>query len=243
VRGWLAAVALLLATASSFAHLRFPAVRAERWLELRLGEDPIRIGYRLGFGAALAKEQRKAADRDGDGEVSAAEGNAALDAKTLELLGGLRVCTGDSLEQLDCQQLRQPDVELVEAEGWIPGPTGHLHFAWTLRLRTGARKLGAIRIEDGWETPGVEITEVSIQSPPERPLTRAGEGDSPDGTRLEFTWIEARRGSGPRVVAASWPKESDRVWPLLVIAGALIVAGTSSWYRAHKRARSAAGSG
>jgi hypothetical protein len=237
----LAAVAILLTAASALAHLRFPAVRAERWIELRLDQDPIRIDYRIGYGAALAKEHRKIADSDGDGEVSAAEGNAALDSRTAELLEGLRICTGDTVEQLECRALRPPEVELVEAEGWIPGPSGHLHFGWTLRLPSGAHKLGAIRIEDGWDAPGVEITDVRIEPPPAIALTSAGEGTSPEGVHTRFTWIEAR-GPEARVVSASWPKPAASRWPLLAIAGALILGGSLSWYRAHRKTRAAAGS-
>jgi hypothetical protein len=242
VRARLAAAALLLIAASSQAHLKFPELRAERWIELELDQDPIQLGYRLGFGAELAKQERKRADRDGDGEVSAAEGNAALDLKTAELLERLRVCTGDSPAELDCVALGLTAVELVEAEGWIPGPTGHLHFAWTLRLRSGARRLGAIRIEDDWQIPGVEITDVRIAPPAAISLTSAGEGDSPEGVRTQFTWIEARRGLGPRVVSASWPKQDDTAATRVAAALFMVLVGALLLYRAHK-ARGVAGPG
>ena len=152
------------------AHLRFPAVKAERWIELRLAEEPIRIGYRIGFGAALAAEVRKRADRDGDFEISAAEGNAALDARSAELLASLSVCTGAVLEEVSCRRLSLRDIERVEAEGWAPEDSGHLHFSWTLRLGERATEIGALRFEDDYSVSGVEISDGQIARPAHAPV-------------------------------------------------------------------------
>jgi hypothetical protein len=236
-----AAVALLALSTDAAAHLRFPTVRAERWIELRLDESPIRIGYRVGFGTELAKAARRAADRDSDGEVSVVEGNAALDDKTAELLSRVRVCVGRTLSEVECRPLSRRDVEQVEAEGWVPGPSGHLHFAWTLRLASDAADLGALRFEDAWEVAGVEITDVRIKPPRGAALTRAGEGDEPNDVASGFTWIEARRGAGPRVVAAAWPPQAHPSWPLLGLALASTLIGIVAWLRARRKPAPPAG--
>lgn len=230
-----AALALLFASAAAHAHLRFPGVRAERWIDVRLDETPIAIGYRVGFSAPLAKEERRRADRNGDGEVSAAEGNAALDGHTDALLAALQVCSGRTLDALECRALERRDVELVEADGWIPGPQGHLHFAWTLRLGHAAADLGALRVVDGWQIPSVEITDVRIRPPPDTALTSAGEGGQPSGVATGFNWIEARRGPGPREVVATWPARAGRSWLGVAAGGALLLAGAALWLRSRRR--------
>jgi hypothetical protein len=235
------AAVLILTSSVAAAHLRFPTVRAERWLELRLDETPIRIGYRVGFGVELAKSERRAADRDGDGEVNVVEGNAALDGKTAELLRHVQICTGRSLDELSCRAFERHDVELVEADGWVPDANGHLHFAWTLRLADDAGDLGALRLVDGWDVAGVEISDVSIRPPGGIELTSAGEGDHPTGVAKSFTWIEARRGAGPRVVAAAWPHTPRPSWPLLGLAAASMLAGVVVWLRARQKSPPSAG--
>jgi len=228
-------VGLLLASwaPSAPAHLRFPTVKAERFIELRLVERPIRIGYRVGFGASLASEQRRLADRDSDFSVSASEGNAALDARTEALLQKLRVCTGRSLEELRCRSLERRDIERVEAEGWTPEPPGHLHFAWTFRLAETAPEIGALRVEDAYEVDGVEITDVQIQPPGHTPLLRAGDALLPAGVAERFSWVEARREPGPRGIVATWaPPPKTNVVPVIVL-GILVILGLAglSWYR------------
>jgi hypothetical protein len=235
------AVAAVVAASSASAHMRFPTVRAERWIELRLEESPIGIGYRIGFGAELAKEQRKLADLDRDGEVSASEGNAALDRKTADLLAHLRICTGRSAQELECATLERRAVEQVEVDGWVPDAAGHLHFAWTLRLPADAARLGALRVEDDWQLAGVEITDVRIVPPSHAPLTAAGEGPSPSGVASGFTWIEARRGTGPRVVAAAWPAKPRPSGVLIGLALASLAIGVVVWLRSRRRIARAAG--
>lgn len=236
----LAALVIALSVAAVVpAHLRFPTVKAERWIELRLGEEPIRIGYRIGFGARLAGEQRRAADRDGDFEVSASEGNAALDARTKDLLRALTVCTGRSLREVVCRKLELREVERVEAEGWKPGPNEHLHFAWTLKLRDRARDVGAIRVEDAYEVEGVEVSDVAIDPPAHTSLELAGEGGRAKGVASRFSWLEARRPPGPRVVVAQWaaPPRSSRagLGVALGVAAALVL----GWLGLSRRRRSA----
>lgn len=211
------------------SHLRFPTVKAERWIELRLAEEPIRIGYRVGFGAGLASELRKSADRDGDFQVSAAEGNAALDARTTALLGALSVCTGPTLDHVSCRRLGPRDVERVEAEGWTPGPNGHLHFSWTLRLRERAREIGAIRLEDAYDVPGVEISDVQIDPPPHAPLARAGDAAMAAGVAERFNWVERLREPGPRVVVAAWTPPKSRGRALWLAAACVAIAGLVVW--------------
>jgi hypothetical protein len=222
-----ALVGIFAWAAPSRAHLQFPALKAERSLELYLSEAPIRLGYRVAFGAELAAAERRKADRDRDGVVSAGEGNAALDARSAELLGALRVCGGLALDAVECRELTPKQIERVEAEGWTPGPTADLHFAWLLNLGDGAESLGALRIEDAWKPPGVEITVVRIEPPKERALTAAGEGNLPTGVARELTFIEARRGAGPYVVSAAWPAPqrkwvSGAAFALLMALGALL---------------------
>ncbi len=127
---------------------------------LRLDEKPIRIEYRVGRGIELSTPIRRAADTNGDFDVSTAEGNAALDARSRVLLAHLRVCTGRTLKQLHCGHLGQQDIERVEADGWVPGATGHLVFSWVLKLHQSVDQIGAVRLEDSYAAPGIEITDV-----------------------------------------------------------------------------------
>lgn len=226
--GLRAAVGVCLVTAAAGAHLKFPALQAERWIELRLDQEPIRVTYRIGLGPKLADVERQRADRDGDHQVSAAEGNAALDARSDELVRQLRVCSGPSLSASSCRVIERREIETVEVDGWSPSPSRHLHFTWTLMLRERARELGAIRLEDSYEVPGVEITEVEIRPPAHAALSLAGEGGRAQGVTERFTWIEARRAPGPRSIIAAWPAPTARSWRaiLVLLAG---VAAALAW--------------
>ena len=230
-------LAIVVAVApAAVAHLRYPKLQAERWIELRLDDDPIRVGYRVGFGAKLAGELREEADANGDGEVSAAEANAAFDARTKVLLKKVRICLGDTLEAMDCRELTEEDIESREAQGWVPGPKGHLHFAWKLLPRARAADIGAIRLEDSYDVPGVDISDVSIEAPKHAPLVSAG-SDERDGVSSKFTWLEARRAPGPRIVHATWQPPRRRGWIPWAAASLLVLGGAIGgwWLGARKR--------
>lgn len=227
-------VAILCVTRGGQGHLRFPTLEAEKLIELRLSEEPMRIGYRVGFGAKRAAELRREADRDGDGVVSAAEGNAALDTRTASLLEAVRVCVGRSLSKATCRKLAPRDVERVEAEGWAPGPSGHLHFSWTFRLAESARDSGALRFEDAYEVPGVGITDVQITPPAHAALIRAGDAAVDAGVSERFTWIEKLRTPGPRSVVAAWPAPRESRAAVLGLVG-LGVLCLGAWLATRKR--------
>jgi hypothetical protein len=221
VRGFAAIISFALATG---AHLQLPTVRGERTVDLALNEDPIRLRYRLGLGAELAAKERQSADRDGDGRVSAVEGTAALDARTEALLDAIRVCAGLDLAHLSCTTLARRDVEALEVEGWTPDPTGHLLFAWTLTLRQRASEIGALRLEDSYEVPGIELSEFRFARPAHGSLTLAGEADHASGVAASVTFVEARREPGPRVVVAQWQPPAPR--PLGIVAAIAALAAT-----------------
>jgi len=230
-----ALAAVLVASTPALAHLRFPAFKAERALELRLDEAPIRLRYALAFGPELANAERRKADADGDLAVSAAEGSAALDTRSGELLRTLRICKGDRLEALECSELSARQIELVAAEGWNAGSAADLHFSWTFNLGESGENIGAIRIEDAFEPAGIEITEARIEPPKARALLAAGEGGAPQGVTRRLSWIEARRGGGPRVLSAAWPAPSRR-WVTLAVAAAVIaLAGALYWQTRRER--------
>lgn len=229
-------LALVALAPGGRAHLRFPTVKAERWIELRLGEQPMRLGYRIGLGEVLAAEARKAADLDGDHQISAAEGNAALDARSAELVRSLSVCTGRTLADVRCRALTARDIERVEAEGWVPGQNGHLHFSWTFRLAEQATEVGALRLEDRYDVPGVEITDVLIDPPAHSPLSRAGDGRRSHGVALSFNWIERLREPGPRAVVAVWAPPRSRARASLVIGALMVLVPIVAWL-AHRRRR------
>jgi hypothetical protein len=223
----------LFVAGAALPHLRFPTVRAERFIELRLAEEPVRVAYRVGFGASLADEVRKAADVDGDFQVSVAEGNAALDARTQAFLSAIRICTGRTLEDLVCRRPSLSDVERVEAEGWEPGPTRHLHFSWTLRVRENAADIGALSVEDAYEVAGVEVSDVQIERPSHGPLVRAGDGALGSGVTERFNWVERLRAPGPRVVVAAWAPPRRRAG---FIAASLVLAAVAlgAWLLARR---------
>lgn len=223
---------VLLCTLPLAAHLRFPTVKAERLLSLRLNEDPIRIGYRIGLGTERAAEQRKLADGNHDSHVDTLEGNAALDRHTDVLLGALEVCTGPRLDALVCKRLERRNVELVAAEGWTPDDdAAHLHFVWTLRLDQRATDIGAISVSDSYDEGfGVEMTDVEIESPTHTKLSLAGELGRTTGLATRFSWIEARRAPGPRVAIAAWPPPSSSTRRVVVILLAGTAFGALAWW-------------
>ncbi len=230
----------LLWAAGAAAHLLFPSLKGERFIVVRLDEDPIRIEYRLGRGMDLARPIRRAADTDGDFEVSAAEGNAALDARSKVLLAHLKVCTGRTLADLRCGHLAVRDIERVEADGWTPGATGHLVFSWTLRLHQSAARIGALRLEDTYAAPGVQISQVTIHPPVGKRLLVAGDGRA-KGVTAQFGWTESNRPPGPRVVVAEWPPPPRSTGSLVMLGlGALIALGLWGVWRRRRPQRSAA---
>jgi hypothetical protein len=224
-------LSLALATTSA-AHLRFPTVKAERHVRLRLAEDPIRIDYRIGLGTERAIEVRKLADANRDGKVDTLEGNAALDARTDALLQQLEVCTGANLETVECKRLEKRNVELVAAEGWAPEDDAeHLHLMWTFRLDRRATDIGAIRVSDGYDGDfGVELTDVEIDAPAHAKLSLAGEGGRTAGLAARFSWVEARRAPGPRIVVAAWPAPASSRRRFVVIALAGTAFGALAWW-------------
>ncbi|MCC6215376.1 MAG: hypothetical protein IT376_10935 [Polyangiaceae bacterium] len=169
--------------------------------------------------------------------VSAAEGNAALDARTAALLPSLRLCVGRTRAELHCRSPEARDVDRAEAEGWQARTVDHLQLQWTVRFRERPRDLGALRIEDADETPGAAITEVRIEGAPGRPLLLAGDGQRESGVARGFTWVESNRGPGPRIVHASWaPPQRLPPWAFAGVAGAL-AAGALAALAAARRAR------
>ena len=182
----------------------------------------------------MAGAERQRADRDGDHQVSAAEGNAALDARSGDLIRALQICTGSSLTELTCRALEQREIESVEADGWTPSLDGHLNFTWTFALRERAPELGAVRLQDAYEVPGVEITEVQIRPPVHAALTLAGEGDRARGVTERFTWLEARRAPGPRSIVATWLAPAPRSWRGIAALFAVFVA-TVAWIAWRRR--------
>jgi hypothetical protein len=230
---WRGAWLSIAIASTASAHLRFPTVKAERFVEVRLDEEPIRIGYRIGLGTEKAAEERKRADANKDGEIDTVEGNAALDRHTDELLAALEICTGPTLDATACKRLVRRNVELVSADGWQPqDDNAHLHFAWRLRLDEKSRDIGAIRVSDAYDHGfGVEMTDVEIAEPAHAKLTLAGEEGRKSGVANRFSWIEARRAPGPRVAIAEWPVSRTSPRRVLVFALlAIAIIGIGFWW-------------
>ena len=217
-----ALIGLVLFAERADAHREFPELSGERAIELRLDQQPIRIVYRLSLGPALAEAERRNADQDRNGAVSPIEESSRLDRRTRALLEGLRACLGKSLDELACRALERAQVERVEAQGFVPEASRDLHLSWTFELDRSAAEIGALRFEDALSEEGIAITDVRIAPPEAHPLTLAADSRSPNGVASEFTWIEATRPRGPRVVVAAWPP------PPLVSRTALLLALTVS---------------
>lgn len=232
-RGVVVAAALALASSDVGAHLRFPKLQGERRIVLDLSGPSAVLQYRTGFGTARADAERKRADRDGDIVVGALESNAAMDEKTAALLRSVSICSGSDRDTLSCKRLDKRDILRMESEGWVPGPTRHLHVTWTFDLRIAPASVGALVVEDDYQVAGLEITDVSIKAPGHAPLTEAGDADKPGGVTTEFTWIESARAKGPRRIVAVWPgpPASNRVGLFIGIAAAAVVAALWFWPR------------
>ena len=225
---------MLLSAAPAAAHLQYPRLTGERSIDIALNEHPIRIRYRIGLGARLADAERGRADTDDQFGVSAAEGNAALDAHTDALLAKLSVCTGRTLEQVSCRALTHRDVEQVEAQGWVPGASRDLHFAWTLRLREDAAEIGALRLSDDYRPAGIEITNVQITPPQGVKLLRAGDAAQSSAEVMSLlSENEKARALGPRVVVAAWPPPPATDFRIWLVLAALVVIGViaARWRR------------
>ncbi len=204
-------------------HLRNPAVRGERRIELRLDESPMALVYRVGFGAEVASQIRRRADSNGDGAVSAAEGNAFLDGWTRALQTELELCAGVEPSDTACSRPAASAIASAVAEGWTPAGPGHLHFEWKVRWDATALEVGAVRVKEAWEPGGIQITDVSIAAPLHSALRSAGVDDHA-GVSTELTFIESRRAPGPRVLHAAWGPPASSWWQraalVLGIAGA-----------------------
>ncbi len=237
-RGVFIAALLVGLTGDVEAHLKFPKLKGERRLVLDLSGSSAELQYRVGFGVSLADAERKAADKDGDFLVGVLEANAAMDAKTASLAPKLRVCTGVEPGQLACRSLETRDVSRMESEGWVPGPTRHLHVTWTFDLRVAPESIGAIVVEDDYQVPGLEITDVAIEAPPHAKLIEAGDADRAGGVSTEFTWIESARPKGPRRVVAVWPgpPATGRLGLVLGVAAAILAAVLWFWPRKKRAA-------
>lgn len=195
----------------------------------------MRVSYHIGFGFEEASVVRRRADRDGDGAVSAAEGNSWADAWTRDLVGALVVCLGPNADDVKCSSPPLDAVPGRRVQGWVPDGPGHLHFEWTVVLGVAASDVGAVRVEDEWEPGGVTISDVTIAAPRHTPLLSAGvEGQA--GVSTELTWIEARREPGPRVIHATWQAPAAAPWARLAV-GAAVAAGGAALALAARRAR------
>jgi hypothetical protein len=234
--GAIFAAAAILASSGVAAHLRFPKSKGERTVVLDLSGASAQLQYRIGFGTAMADAERKRADRDGDVVVGALESNAAMDEKTAALLRSVSICTGNQRDALTCRRLDKRDMMRMESEGWVPGPTRHLHITWTFDLRVAPTSIGAVIVEDDAQVPGLEITDVTIKAPIHAALTEAGDADKPGGITTQFTWIESARARGPRRIVAVWPvaPASSRVGLFVGIAAAAIAAALWFWPRRSK---------
>jgi hypothetical protein len=205
-----------------------------------LDRAPVRAVYRLTSTGRHAERDRRAADRDRDGAISAAEGNAAIDLRSSELIARLRVCRGDALDasNLECRTIARRDIELVEADGWSQAFDAHLHFTWTFQLGFSTADASALRFEDGDTTPGIETSDVSIVAPVEQPLIAAGDGPSAGSLTQRFNWIESARAPGPRVVVARWQKSPGRRWAaaVAVAAGVALAVLVAAFWLVRRRA-------
>lgn len=184
------------------------------------------MDYRLGFGVDRANTERKLADRDGDFQVSTLEANARLDRRTAELVAATSVCVGRTRDALSCRPLKPSEVVRVEAEGWSPGPTGHLHITWRLELTERPARLGAFELQDGYSVEGVDVTDVTITPPAGvTPLAAGDPAGKLGAATLRWTWVEANRPAGPRRVLVTWPPPREALDRLLLGVAALAIAG------------------
>ncbi len=222
------AFAALLAASSARAHTGHPELRGERFVRVALdggldGALPsgmAGLSYALVPGPRGAAAERERADLDGDGHVSALEGNAALDRLGHELLAHLTICRGRTLDRLACHAPEPRDVARASATTWGGDEGAPLALAWVVALRLDDDD-AAVRIDDTWERPEVEATNVTLSAPAGRPLVRAGAADAP-GVNTEFTWVDNVRAGRPRSIVAAWkPRPPRLLGPALVIAGAL----------------------
>lgn len=195
----------------------------ERKLVLLLDRSPVRVVYGLSVAGAAAERARIAADRDANGEVDTFEANHALDARASALLEKLRICSGDSLDDVRCEKLERHDIERVDSSGWSRAEPAHLHFVWTLRLQVTTDQIGALRVEDDDASPEIAISSVEIEPPRGVRLLTAGSGSEPRGVASEFNWIEANRTPGPRLISATWNTPNKR--RQLYAYGALVAGG------------------
>jgi len=230
---WLAVLAW-----STTAAAHEAAEGGERRIVLQLDRSPIRVSYRISVAGSAAARVRRAADRDGNGEVDTREANLALDAQADELLGALRICSGDAPDELRCERLERRDLERVDSDGWSRAEPAHLHFGWTLRLRAAPEAIGALRVEDDHALSGITISSVEIEPPRGLTLLAAGAGLEPRGVARHFNWIEENRETGPRLVTAVWKRPRARLWiGALAALGAGLAIGLFALVRARRRVR------
>ena len=193
--------------------------RSSRLLLVDLGSDPPLLSYGLIFEPSAADAGRKRADTDGDGAVSAAEGQAELERLTTELRSNLSVCRGTTLQGAQCSRMEEAQVAETRATGWTEKPGRTLALTWQFRLDLAADDR-VVRVEDSSFLPDVDRTDATIEAPQEMRLVAAGQGvdGPPSGITRELMWRDDRP-SEPRKLFVMWESPAPR-WAIIAVVGA-----------------------
>ena len=254
IAGW---VPFLLAagavtTTPARAHVA-PAVNANnRYLRITPMRDRIRLAYTVYIGERPGAEARVRMDRDGDGALSQAEGEAYADELASAVAPALEV-TIDGVPHT---------VTWAERHVGLGVPTTRAgSFSIDLIAWLCAADLAEHRavIHDRYRVPLPGETEVKVQQSPGITIGRASLGDEQRGSRLDMKWsgndgpmarlglyleysVDGARATAPpgdhcrpgRAAAGSEKAGPKRNWPALI---ALLVAALAGlfwfvWQRA-----------
>ncbi len=244
------ALALVLASSAS-AHPEFAPTRTNRYVKVSLvGGGALRIAYTVLIGEVPAAAQRRLADANGDGAVSADEARAWADRLAAEVRKGLSLDVDGAPATVTWDP---PVVGGFEnpAVGPIPFSVDLIGHARAGRVEGQARQSGllqgppahAVRYDDATPLPEVGDTEVRLEEGPGTKLTAAyrARDDGKLQTRFAFTGpkfsVIEDRSIGFRFTDGGTSPVRRRTPLPIALGGALVGAAVSVWLVARRRKR------
>jgi len=226
-------VALVVVTASAVpvsAHLGHVVLRAERYLKIDARADAVRVVVSLTLGPAETERVMRAADTDGDAEVTQTEADAYMAQWGEGLQDELPVW-------IDGERVRPPwGQPFLDPIGPVVRAAGAVEMVARIPLDGGEH---TIRVDDRMQVERYDRTDVVFRAE-EAELVVAGRGEAPEG--LEERFFFGHNADAPSTLSAvvrlpGWSDE-ERYGAIGAAFGALLLV-VLSWLGLRRRERRA----